>query len=149
MGTIRTFEEIEAWQKARELVREIYRISNHGPFSRDFGLRDQIRRASVSIMSNIAEGFERDGTGEFIQYLSMVKGSLGEVKSQLYVAFDLGYLDEQMSHRLSESVSVTGRMVAGLIKYLRQSKLKGAKYKRASARKPHPVTRNQKLETGN
>jgi four helix bundle protein len=80
MATFQSFEEIEAWQKARGFTREIYAVSNKGAFSKDFGLRDQIRRASVSIMSNIAEGFERGGTREFIQFLSMVKGSSGGVK---------------------------------------------------------------------
>ena len=77
MTTFQSFEEIEAWQKSRELNREIYAFSKEGPFSKDFGLRDQIRRASVSIMSNIAEGFERGGTGEFVQFLSIAKGSAG------------------------------------------------------------------------
>ena len=75
MATFQTFEDIEAWQKARELTKEVYRISKHGSFLKDFGLRDQIRRASVSVMSNIAEGFERDGSGEFSQFLSVAKGS--------------------------------------------------------------------------
>ena len=71
MGTFQRLEEIEAWKKARELTRDVYTISNHGPFAKDFPLRDQIRRASVSIMSNIAEGFERSGTAEFVQFLAM------------------------------------------------------------------------------
>lgn len=140
MSTIQSIEEIEAWQKARKLVREIYRISDHGPFSKDYGLRDQIRRASVSTMSNIAEGFERDGTGEFIQFLSMAKGSAGEVKSQLYVAFDQDYLDKEALQQLYALVTEVGRMIGGLMKYLRLSKIKGAKYKLPSAP-------NQKLET--
>jgi S23 ribosomal protein. len=142
MSIFQSIEEIEAWQKARELVREIYRISDHGPFSKDYGLRDQIRRASVSTMSNIAEGFERDGTGEFIQFLSMAKGSAGEVKSQLYVAFDQDYLDKEALQQLYALVTEVGRMIGGLMKYLRQSKIKGAKYKLPSAP-------NQKLETRN
>jgi four helix bundle protein len=73
MPTFQSFEEIEAWQKARELTREVYAISDEGPFARDFGLRDQMRRASVSALSNIAEGFERSGTGEFVQFLSAAK----------------------------------------------------------------------------
>jgi four helix bundle protein len=86
MATFQSFEEIEAWQKARELIHEVYGISDGGLFSRDFGLCNQICRASVSIMSNIAEGFERSGTNEFIQFLAIAKGSVGEVRSQLYVA---------------------------------------------------------------
>jgi four helix bundle protein len=88
MRTFQSFEEIEAWQKARTLTREVYVATSEGAFSRDFGLRDQIRRAAVSIMSNIAEGYERSGTGEFVHFLSMAKGSTGEVRSQLYVALD-------------------------------------------------------------
>jgi hypothetical protein len=75
MATFQNFEDIGAWQKSRELTREIYRVSKQGSFSKDFGLRDQIRRASTSIMSNIAEGFERSGTGEFAQFLAISKGS--------------------------------------------------------------------------
>jgi four helix bundle protein len=85
MATFRRFDEIEAWQKARELTKFVYRISNHGAFAKDFGLRDQIRRASVSIVANIAEGFERDGTAEFIQFLTVAKGSAAEVLSHAYV----------------------------------------------------------------
>jgi four helix bundle protein len=81
VATFQTFEEIAAWQKARELTRQIYTVSHRGIFSKDFGLRDQIRRASVSIMSNIAEGFERSGTGEFTHFLAIAKGSAGEVRS--------------------------------------------------------------------
>jgi four helix bundle protein len=81
MSTFQSFEDIEAWQKARELTRRIYEVSDVGKFARDFGLRDQIRRASVSVLSNIAEGFERSGTGEFIQFLSGANGSAGEVRA--------------------------------------------------------------------
>ena len=94
MASFRTFEEIEAWKKSRELVRAIYQATSLGAFSTDYGLRDQIRRASVSIMSNIAEGFEREGTKEFVQFLSIAKASAGEVRSQLYVALDQGYIGQ-------------------------------------------------------
>ena len=96
MATFKDFEEIGAWQKARELTRHIYMVSKQGAFLKDFGLRDQIRRASISIMSNIAEGFERSGTGEFIQFLAISKGSAGEVKSQLYVAVDQDYISKEI-----------------------------------------------------
>ncbi len=76
MATFQSFTETEAWQKARELAREVYQVSNRGPFSKDFGLRDQIRRAVVSALSNVAEGFERNGTAEFIQFLAVAKGSV-------------------------------------------------------------------------
>src|SRR5205807_9337640 len=92
MNKIEKFEDIIAWQKARELAREVYRHAKLAPFSKDFGLRDQIPRAAVSTMSNIAEGFERGGDKEFIQFLSPSKGSCGEVRSQLYVALDQQYI---------------------------------------------------------
>lgn len=129
MATIDKFEDIEAWQLAREMTKAIYAISNDGPFARDFGLRDQIRRASVSIMSNIAEGFERGGDKEFFQFVSLAKGSSGEVRAQLYVALDAGYIDQQTFSRLSDMATQINRMLAGLMKYLRSSELKGSKYK--------------------
>ncbi len=129
MATFQKFEDIEAWQKARELTREIYTASNKGPFSKDFGLRDQIRKSSVSIMSNIAESFERGGTKEFVQFLSVAKGSSGELRSQLYVALDQGYFNKKMFDRLFVIALETSRMISGLIKYLLKSKMKGPKYK--------------------
>src|SRR5262245_61496885 len=88
MATFQRFSDMEVWQKCRELTNEIYKITKEGFFSKDFELRAQIRSASVSAMSNIAEGFERNSTAEFIQFLSIAKGSLAEVASQLYVASD-------------------------------------------------------------
>ena len=84
--TVRYFEELEIWKEARRLIREIYRITKTSKFSRDFGLAEQIRRAAISIMSNIAEGFERGGNQEFMQFLYIAKGSCGEVRSQVYIA---------------------------------------------------------------
>ena len=101
MATFKKFEEIEAWKKARELTRQIYRVSRTSSFAKDFALRDQIRRASVSIMSNIAEGYDRSGTGEFVQFLATAKGSAAEVKCQLYVALDQRYIDEATFNALS------------------------------------------------
>ena len=124
MATISKFEDIEAWQLAREMTKTIYAISNDGAFARDFGLRDQIRRASVSIMSNIAEGFERGGDKEFFQFVSLAKGSSGEVRAQLYVALDAGYIDQQTFSRLSDMATQINRMLAGLMKYLRSSELR-------------------------
>jgi four helix bundle protein len=127
--TIRRFEDIEAWQKARVLVREIYLASDSGAFARDYGLRDQIRRASVSIMSNIAEGFDRGGTVEFAQYLAIAKGSAGEVKAQLYVALDQGYIKQDNFDRLVAITDETSRMLKGLMAYLRKTSIKGSKFK--------------------
>jgi four helix bundle protein len=129
MTSFKTFKDIEAWQKARKLTSDIYAISHDGAFAKDFGLRDQIRRASVSIMANIAEGHERSGTGEFVQFLSIAKGSAGEVDSHLCVAFDLGYLDKSTFDRLSSATTETARLIGALIQYLRTSGIKGGKYK--------------------
>jgi four helix bundle protein len=129
MATLRRFEEIEAWKKARELTREVYRCSKIGAFARDFGLRDQIRRAAVSVMSNIAQGFERGGTAEFAQFLAVSKGSAGEVESQLYVALDQEYISEEQFRSLRQTVVSTKRLIAGLMNYLRRSGIRGAKYK--------------------
>ena len=133
MATFKTFDEIEAWKKSRELTKRIYAFSQAGAFGKDFGLRDQIRRASVSIMSNIAEGYDRSGTGEFIQFLATAKGSAAEVKSQLYVALDQSYIDTRTFADLSSLATETANMIGGLIKYLRRSGLKGTKYKTAIA----------------
>jgi four helix bundle protein len=127
MTTFQTFEEIESWQKARQLTREIYAVSGQGSFSRDFGLRDQIRRAVVSVMSNIAEGFERGGTTEFKQFLSIAKASVGEVRSQLYVALDQAYMGSDIFDRLVALSTETGRLIGGLMNYLSKTKIKGAK----------------------
>jgi len=98
-------------------------------FVRDYGLRDQICRASVSTMSNIAEGFERDGDKEFVQFLSIAKGSSGEVRSQLYVALDQDYISENEFNVLYNKTTENSRMISGLMKYLQQSELKGRKFK--------------------
>lgn len=111
---IERFEELIAWQKARVLTREIYEITRIGAFARDFGLSGQIQRAAVSIMSNIAEGFERGGRGEFHQFLSTAKASCAEVRSQLYVALDVGYLEEQKFDRLLRQAEEVARIIGGL-----------------------------------
>jgi four helix bundle protein len=132
MATFKKFEEIECWKKSRELTRRIYKVSSKSAFSRDFGLKDQIRRAAVSIMSNIAEGHDRSGTGEFIQFLATAKGSAAEVRCQLYVALDQSYINDSEFSELSDLSSETSRMIAGLLNYLRDSKIRGTKYKTAS-----------------
>jgi four helix bundle protein len=111
---IQRFEDIIAWQKARTLTKSIYEITRSGSFSKDYDLKTQIRRAAVSIMSNIAEGYERGGPREFRQFLSIAKASCAELRSQLYVAADIGYLqDSQFRNLLSQSEEV-GRIVGGL-----------------------------------
>jgi four helix bundle protein len=130
MSTITRFEDIEAWQKARELTRVVYECSKKGLFAKDFGLKDQMRRAAVSVMSNIAEGFERGGTAEFIQFLCFAKGSAGELQSQLYVALDQGYISEEEFKSVRAIAESTKRLIGGLLTYLRGSGLKGVKYKK-------------------
>ena len=111
---ISKFEELIAWQKSRELVAAIYKVTNGKEFSRDFGLRDQIQRAAVSIMSNIAEGFERAGRAEFHQFLVIAKGSCAEVRSQLYIALDIGYISKAEFDGVHEMAIETGRIIGGL-----------------------------------
>jgi four helix bundle protein len=129
LGTIERFEDLEAWKLARELTGLVYTCSGAGNFGCDFALRDQIRRASISIVSNIAEGFERDGDKEFLQFLSMAKGSCGEVRAQLYLALDQQYISEALFQELTTKAIQLSRVISGLIRYLRQSQLSGKKYK--------------------
>lgn len=129
MATITRFEDIEAWKKGRELRKAVYRLSRNGKFSADFALRDQMRRAAISITSNIAEGFERGGNREFIQFLGHSKGSCGEVRDQLYVALDEEYISNTDFDALYKTALETSRLIAGFIKYLQQSEIKGSKFK--------------------
>ena len=130
MAKIERFEDIEAWKKGRELRQAIYKLSRTGEFARDFGLRDQIRRAAQSVTSNIAEGFERNGNREFIQFLSDAKGSCGEVRDQLYTALDENYMTQKQFDDLQNLSLETSRLISGFMKYLQQSELRGAKFKR-------------------
>jgi four helix bundle protein len=102
VATFKTFEDIEAWQKARELSKSIYEITIIGNFSKDYSLKDQINRSAGSVMDNIAEGFERGGNREFIQFLAIAKGSIGEVRSQLYRAKDRNYIEPENFNQLFE-----------------------------------------------
>ena len=111
---VEKFEDLIAWQKARKLTATIYQTTDEGKFARDFGLRDQIRRATVSILSNIAEGFERNRPKEFHQFLSIAKASCAEVRSQLYVALDVGYLETAMFDQLLHQAEEVGRIIGGL-----------------------------------
>lgn len=118
MARIARFEDIEAWRKARELTKAVYAATSEGPFSRDFGLRDQIRRAAVSVMSNIAEGFERGGDAEFRRFLAISKGSAGEVKAQLYIALDAGLIDKAQFDSLYKTATEAGIIIGGFMRYL-------------------------------
>jgi four helix bundle protein len=114
MSKVERFEDLIAWQKARGLTKAIYEKTREGDFGKDFGLSGQIQRAAVSIMSNIAEGFERGRRGEFHQFLSTAKASCAEVRSQLYVAFDIGYLDQSKFNGLLTQAEEVGRIIGGL-----------------------------------
>jgi four helix bundle protein len=114
LAGIRRFEDLIAWQKARALTSAIYRITSDGAFSRDFALRDQVRRAAVSIMSNIAEGFERYSSAEFKHFLSVARGSAAEVRSQVYVASNLGYIDRATFAQLCSDCSEISRLLGGM-----------------------------------
>ena len=118
MGTILRFEEIKAWQTARELTRRIYEVSGRGTFARDYGLRDQMRRAAVSIMSNIAEGFESGTRPLFIRYLGYAKASAGEVRAQLYVGLDVGHLADAEFEELFDLADKCSRQLSRFIAYL-------------------------------
>jgi four helix bundle protein len=111
---IKNFQDLIAWQKARKLTAAIYRVTSRGEFARDFGLKDQIRRAAVSVMSNIAEGFERGRPTEFHQFLSIAKGSCAELRSQLFVALDASYLTNVDFQALMSDAEEVGKIVGGL-----------------------------------
>lgn len=132
------FEELVVYQRARGLVKEVYALTRRPAFAKDWGLADQIRRASVSIMSNIAEGFERGSNVEFVQFLYIAKGSCGEVRSQLTVALDQGYVTEVECERLSDTCRVISGMLSSFINYLKGAKLQGPKFT--------PSSRNQAAE---
>ncbi|HEY0080289.1 MAG TPA: four helix bundle protein [Pyrinomonadaceae bacterium] len=123
MATFKRFEDIQAWQKARQVTRMIYEITSQDRFAKDFGLRDQIRRASVSIMANIAEGFGRHSDKEFANFLNMAHGSASEVQSHLYVALDLHYIDQTSFEKLHGLLNEISRMTLVLAQHLRASKL--------------------------
>jgi four helix bundle protein len=120
MSTIKRFEEIEAWQSARQIAREIYALSSNGGFAHDFGLRDQMRRASVSVMSNIAEGFESRTRGLFMEFLGRAKGSSGELRAQIYIAQDAGYLTNAQSAKLKDQCEKCSGQISRLLSYLKK-----------------------------
>jgi four helix bundle protein len=129
---IKRFEDIEGWQKARELTKAVYAATSVDEFARDFGLKDQMQRAAVSAMSNIAEGYGRGGNIEFLQYLSQAKGSATEVEAQLYVPSDAGYLSKEDFDHIYSLADSTASIIASLMRYLAQSDLKGPKYHHAA-----------------
>ena len=127
------FEDITAWQKARSLTKAIYALTEkNNSFCRDFDLVRQARRCAVSTMSNIAEGFERDGNREFVNFLSIAKGSCGELRSHLYTALDQDYVSRDEFEQLRNQATEVSRVITGLMTYLRRSKVKGMKFKESS-----------------
>ncbi|HUK57341.1 MAG TPA: four helix bundle protein [Nitrospiria bacterium] len=128
--SVKYFEELEIWKEARSMTNTIYKITHAPGFSRDYGLRNQVRRAAVSVMSNIAEGFERGGNQELIQFLYIAKGSCGEVRWQLYIAKDQGYIEEEKFNELFKSFKRLSVMIGNLIAYLKNSRMKGEKFKK-------------------
>ena len=121
---IKEFEELEVFKQARELTRYIYSLTEIEPFCRDYGLKDQLRRACVSILSNIAEGFERGSNSEFVQFLYVARGSCGEVRAQVIVAFDQKYIDEKQFIKLTENCKSINRMLNSFVLYLKSSNIK-------------------------
>jgi four helix bundle protein len=129
MGRVKVFEDLIGWQKSRKLFRLVHKITSKPPLSKDFPLRDQMRRSSLSVMSNIAEGFDKGGDREFVQFLFHAKGSCSELRSQLYAANDIGYLDEREYKEISGLAEETSKVLQGLINALKKRDLTGHKFK--------------------
>ena len=128
MATITKFEDLEIWQEARKLTKEVHQISKETDLKQDFRFKDQIKAASGSVMDNIAEGFERNGNGEFRQFLSIAKGSAGETRSQLYRVFDNEYINEQRLTNLISEYEKLSIKIHNFITYLNKKDFKGTKY---------------------
>ena len=125
---VKRFEDLEIWQLSRELSKFVFEITSREPFCYDYKFRDQMRAASGSAMDNIAEGFDRGGNKEFGQFLSMARGSAGEVRSQSYRAFDYKYIDEVKLDELLERTDILRRKIFNLMEFLKNSDIKGIKY---------------------
>ena len=129
MAIVKRFEELMIWQKARELCQDVYRITHYELFSKDYKLRDQINASSGSVMDNIAEGYERNGNKEFVQFLYIAKGSCGETRSQLYRAFDRKYIHQPEFEALLAKAEFLSKSIMNFIQYLKKSEVTGTKFK--------------------
>ncbi len=136
--TITEFEELEIWKDARELCKVIRKYSSREYFRQDFGLKNQINNASGSIMDNIAEGFERDGNREFLQFLSVSKASCGEVRSQSYRAFDAGFIDATELKDLLSRTEILRKKIIGFMFYLKRTDISGRKFKPVNSETNNP-----------
>jgi four helix bundle protein len=125
---VKRFEDLEIWQLARELCKIVFKATENEPFKRDFKLKNQILGSSGSVIDNIAEGFERGGNNEFFQFLSIAKGSCGETRSQLYRAFDFGYIDQQVFDEILNQAEKVSSKISSMMNYLKKSDFKGPKY---------------------
>lgn len=132
MATIKRFYDLEAWKKARKLNLEIYKMTREETYKKDFILVDQVRRSSVSIMANLAEGFGRKGNKEFLQFISIAEGSLCELQSHLFISLDVEYISQPLFQKLFEMTEETQRIINGFADYLKNSDLKGIKYSKNS-----------------
>ena len=119
MAKVNSFEELEVWKLARVLAGKIHSFAAEGDFCKDYGFKDQIQRAAVSIVSNVAEGFERQSNNQFLHFLDIAIGSAGEVRARLYLAFDFGYIDRQQFLDATSDAKKIGRMLTKLMQYLR------------------------------
>lgn len=132
MATYKRFEDLPIWQEARAFSKKIFEVSKKGEFAKEYRLCSQIHASSGSIMDNIAEGFERDGNGEFRQYLFIAKGSCGETRSQIYRAYDYGFLDEITFEELKNQSVEISQSISNFIDYLQNTEIKGLKYKQST-----------------
>jgi len=138
LATFKRYEDIEVWQLARQLAKGVYALTRTGAFAKDYGLKDQIQRAAVSVGSNIAEGFERAGNKEFISFLWIAKGSAGEVGSQLYTAYDVGYVSKEDFDQTIQQSKTIGAKIYRLIESMSVSNFTGVRYRKPETLNPKP-----------